>query len=160
MTAFAGGGEGGRDATVVRSWSDDREVPLGVGAVGPLVSGTGSEPAATIHGVGATYSVDDDTGLDVHSLRRGASPRAIRSALLPEDQVAFDTAYSAALADARSSLDLTALFEMLERWRRVALLQQDPSRFHALARRAAELLTGQPSPGDEPLAVTRAKAGI
>lgn len=71
---------------------------------------------------------------------------------MPDDQITFDTAYSAALADARVSLDLTALFEMLERWRRVALLQQDPTRFHALARRAAELLTGQPIPDDEPLA--------
>lgn len=64
------------------------------------------------------------------------------------------------VADARVSLDLIALFEMLERWRRVALLQQDPARFHAVARRAAELLTGQPCPDDEPLVVTRAKAGI
>lgn len=116
--------------------------------------------AATLHSVGATYSVDDDTNSAGHSLRRGASPRAIRSALLPDDQIAFDTAYTAALADARVSLDLTALFEMLERWRRMALLQQDPTRFHALARRAAELLTGAPIPDDEPLAVTRVKAGI
>lgn len=108
----------------------------------------------------ATYSVDDDSGAAGQSLRRGASPRAIRSALLPEDQTAFDTAYAAALAQARVSLDLTALFEMLERWRRVALLQQDPARFQAVARRAAELLTGAPCPDDEPLAVTRAKAGI
>ncbi len=116
--------------------------------------------AATLQGVGATYSEDDGASTAGHSLRRGASPRAIRSALLPDDQIAFDTAYSAALASARTSLDLTALFEMLERWRRVALLQQDPSRFRALARRAAELMTGQPIPDDEPLAVTRAKAGI
>lgn len=116
--------------------------------------------AANLQSVSATYSVDDDTDSTGHSLRRGASPRAIRSALLPDDQIAFDSTYSAALADARASLDLTALFEMLERWRRVALLQQDPTRFHALARRAAELLTGQPIPDDEPLAVTRAKAGI
>lgn len=116
--------------------------------------------AATLQSVGATYSVDDDTNPAGHPLRRGASPRAIRSALLPDDQIAFDTAYSAVLADARASLDLTALFEMLERWRRMALLQQDPTRFHALARRAAELLTGAPIPDDEPVAVTRAKAGI
>ncbi|MBC8093112.1 MAG: hypothetical protein H7Y15_14475 [Pseudonocardia sp.] len=110
--------------------------------------------------MGATYSVDDDSGAGGQSLRRGASPSAIRLALLPEDQVAFDVAYAVALVDARSTLDLTALFEMLERWRRVALLQQDPARFHALARRAAELLTGQPVPDDEPLAATRARAGI
>ena len=98
----------------------------------------------------ATYSVDDDSSAAEHSLRRGASPRAIRSALLAEDQTAFDTAYAEALTHARVSLDLTTLFEMLEHWRRVALLQQDPVRFHAVARRAAELLTGQPCPDDEP----------
>lgn len=119
-----------------------------------------SVSAAALLGVGATYSVDGDTGTGGHSLRRGASPGAIRVALLPEDQITFDTDYAAALADARVNLDLTALFDMLERWRRVALLQQDPARFHAVARRAAELLTGQPIPDDEPLAVARAKAGI
>lgn len=93
-------------------------------------------------------------------MSRGASRQAIRSALLPEDQVAFDAAYDTALADARSSLDLAGLFEMLERWRRLALLQEDPARFREVARRAAELLTGRPSPDDEPLPVTRAKAGM
>ncbi len=110
--------------------------------------------------MGATYSVDDDPDPGGYSLCRGASPHAIRSALLAEDQAGFDTAYDGALAVARASLDLTALFEMLERWRRVALLQQDPARFHAVARRAAELLTGEPCVEDEPLAVTRSKAGM
>ncbi|RZT85930.1 hypothetical protein EV383_2817 [Pseudonocardia sediminis] len=107
--------------------------------------------------MGATYSVgDSSTGGG--SLRRGASPQAIRSALLAEDRRRFDLAYESALTEAKVSLDLTALFEMLETWRGLALLQQDPSRFHAVARRAAELLTGEPSPDDEPLSVTRAKA--
>lgn len=109
--------------------------------------------------MGATYSVNEPTA-GGHPLRRGVSPQAIRSTLLAEDQAAFDTAYDTALADARSSLDLTGLFDMLERWRRLALLQQDPTRFQGVARRAAELLTGEPSPDDEPLAVTRAKAGM
>lgn len=108
----------------------------------------------------ATYSVDDDSGAGGRSLRRGASPHAIRTALLSRDQAAFDVAYTAALAEARTSLDLTDLFEMLEQWRRIALLQQDPARFRAVARRAAELRTGQPCPDDEPLDVTRTKAGI
>lgn len=118
-----------------------------------------SVSAAILAGVSATYSLDEGSG-DEQSLRKGASPRAIRSALLPGDQAAFDAAYADALAEARTSLDLTDLFAMLERWRPLALLQQDPARFRAVARRAAELLTGRPCPDDEPLAVTRAKAGI
>lgn len=108
----------------------------------------------------ATYSVDESSPGGRHSLAEGASPEAIRSALLAADQAAFDVAYDKALADARKSLDLTPLFRMLERWRGIAVLQRDPAVFHRVARRAAEKLTGQPSPDDEPLAVTRAKASM
>jgi hypothetical protein len=80
--------------------------------------------------------------------------------LLPEDRAAFDAAYTAALDAARESLDLTTLFETLERWRRVAALQADRENFRRVARRAAELHTGEPVPADEPLSVTRAKAGL
>lgn len=90
-------------------------------------------------------------------MAKGASPRAIRAALLPEDQAAFDVAYGMALSDARESLDLTELFRLLERRRGLAVLQRDPAVFRRVARRAAEKLTGQPSPEHEPLAVTRAK---
>ncbi len=106
----------------------------------------------------ATYSVEP--GPPRHPLARGASPEAIRSALLPEDWPAFDDAYATALADARASLDLTTLFTTLERWRGRAVLQSDPARFQEVARKAAEKLTGRPSPEDEPLSVTRAKAGM
>ncbi len=75
--------------------------------------------------------------------------------MLPEDRGAFLTEYAGALAAPRDSLDLTGLFRMLEHWRRVAALQSDPQVFRRVARRAAHLLTGQPSPEDEPLAVTR-----
>lgn len=104
----------------------------------------------------ATYSLDEPAPRD--PLAKGASPEAIRAALLPEERSAFDSAYTAALAGARESLDLTDLFRALERWRGRALLQRDPEHFHRVARRAAEKLTGRPSPEDEPLAVTRAKA--
>lgn len=104
------------------------------------------------------YSVDEPAPRDRHPLAKGASPKAIRSALLPEDRVAFDRAYAAALDEARESLDLTGLFSMLERWRGRAVLQHDPEAFRRVARRAAEKLTGQASPDDEPLAVTRVKA--
>lgn len=108
----------------------------------------------------ATYSVDDQPATGRHPLGQGASPEAIRSALLSEDQLEFDAALAGALEETRNSLDLTGLFTMLERWRRIAALQDEPERFVRVARRAAELLTGQPSPKDEPLAVTRAKAGM
>ncbi|HEY1974852.1 MAG TPA: DUF6247 family protein [Pseudonocardia sp.] len=108
----------------------------------------------------ATYSVDEPATGGRHPLAKGASPDAIRSALLPGDQAAFDVAYGKALDDARESLDLTGLFRMLERWRGRAALRHDPQTFRRVARRAAEKLTGQPSPEDEPLAVTRAKAGM
>jgi Family of unknown function (DUF6247) len=109
--------------------------------------------------VTATYAYDEQpwTG---HPLRPGAAPRAIRAALLPEDQARFDAAYESALADARGSLELAELFKTLEQWRRIALLQSDREGFRRLVRRAAETLTGTEIPEDEPLEVTRAKAGL
>jgi Family of unknown function (DUF6247) len=93
-------------------------------------------------------------------LRPGAAPAAIRDALLEEDQLRFDAAYQRTLATARDSLDLTELFRCLEHWRRLALLQRDPARFTSIARRAAERLSGEPVPLDEPLAQTRRRAGL
>ena len=93
-------------------------------------------------------------------LRPGAAPAAIRDALLDEDRARFGTAYQRALAAARDSLDLTELFRCLEYWRRLALLQRDPDRFTSIARRAAERLSGEPVPSDEPLAETRRRAGL
>lgn len=90
----------------------------------------------------------------------GAAPVAIRDALLPEDRAAFEAAYQQALTQARDELDLSELFETLEHWRRLALLQRDLARFSSIARRAAERLTGDPVPEDEPLAQTRRRAGI
>lgn len=110
-------------------------------------------------GVSVMYSADESPAERRHPLAKGASPEAIAAALLPEDRVEFLTEYTTALNAARESLDLTSLFQMLEHWRRVAALQADPQVFRRVARRAAELLTGQPSPEDEPLAVTRQKAG-
>lgn len=107
----------------------------------------------------ATYAFDEHPSSE-HPLRPGASPRDIRTALLPEDQVEFDAAYARALADARVSLDLTDLFKTLEHWRRLAMMQSNLQGFRHMVRRVAELLTGEAIPADEPLSVTRAKAGI
>ena len=93
-------------------------------------------------------------------LRPGAAPAAIRDALLDADRTAFDAAYQRSLAAARDSLDLTDLFRCLEHWRRMALLQRNQDRFASMARRAAELLTGEPAADDEPLSHTRRRAGL
>jgi hypothetical protein len=104
-----------------------------------------------------TYGEQPSSG---HPLRPGAAPRAIRAALLPADRTTFEAAYEAALTESRESLDLTGLFAMLEHWRRVAVLQSDPESYRRVVRCAAEALTSEESPAEEPLEVTRARAGM
>jgi Family of unknown function (DUF6247) len=57
--------------------------------------------------------------------------------------------------EARETLELVALFETLERWRRIAALQADRDNFRRAARRVAELRTGESVPEDEPLRQSR-----
>jgi hypothetical protein len=95
-----------------------------------------------------------------HPLLPGASPATIRSFLLPEDRPTFVEAYEAALDQARRSLDLAPVHEVVEDWRRVALVQADPVRFRRDVHRAAEIVTGEPVRDGEPFAVTRTKAGL
>jgi Family of unknown function (DUF6247) len=109
--------------------------------------------------VTASWSFDEQprTG---DPLRPGATPAAIRDGLLAEDRAVFDAAYQRSLATARDTLDLTELFRCLEHWRRLALLQRDPSRFASIVRRAAERLSGEAIPSEEPLSNTRRRAGL
>jgi hypothetical protein len=107
----------------------------------------------------ATYAFDEQPASG-HPLLPGASPAAIRDGLLPSDRSRFEEAYESALLDSRHSLDLTELFRTLERWRRLAVMQSQPEDYRRAVRRAAELLTGAPSAEDEPLEITRAKAGM
>ena len=95
---------------------------------------------------------------DDRSLAAGASPAAIHEGLFPEDREAFLAAYDAALERARSTLHLDPVHDVLEEWRRRAVLQSDPETFRRSVRRAAELVTGQPVPDDEPFEVTREHA--
>jgi hypothetical protein len=104
--------------------------------------------------------VYDDEPRGGHPLQPGAAPRDIRAHLLAEDRAEFDADYQQAVDEAKSSLDLTGLFKTLEHWRRRALLQSDPADFRRVVRRAAELITGQEVPDDEPLSVTRARVGM
>lgn len=94
------------------------------------------------------------------SLAQGASPAAIRAALLPEDQAAFDEVYGTALDQAKRDYDLAVLHATLENWRRQAIAQSDPEAFRRMVSRVAAFYSGEPVPGDESFAVTRAKAGM
>lgn len=100
-----------------------------------------------------------DRGQSHEPLAPGASPRAIAASLLDRDRAEFLAEYDRLVERARVDLDLTEVLEMLEHWRGIAALQADPQRFARNVRRAAELITGEPVPDDEPLEVTRAKAG-
>lgn len=107
----------------------------------------------------ATYAFDEQPASG-HPLRPGASPAAIRAALLTTDRAGFDAAYEAALVESRETRDLAGLFRTLERWRRLAALQSDIEAYRRTVRRAAQTLTGRESPVDEPLEITRSKAGM
>jgi Family of unknown function (DUF6247) len=95
-----------------------------------------------------------------HPLVRGASPAVVRQWLLPRDAERFVSEYEAALDDARCSLELGGVHDVVERWRRIAVLQTVPDGYRRTVRRAPILATGEASPEeDEPLDVTCTKAG-
>jgi hypothetical protein len=106
--------------------------------------------------VAATDNLRDGPEPDLQALAPGAEPDVIRGYLLPEDRARFD----AALTRARESCDEDQLWTCVERWRGMAVLQADRQKFRRLARQIAERTTGTPSPENEPLEVTRAKAHI
>lgn len=85
-------------------------------------------------------------------LPEGAGPRAIRAALIVEEREEFDQAYRGALAEAADTLELTGVLEMLEHWRRRAIMSADPAAYRRMLRRAAELLSGEKVQVEEPLA--------
>jgi len=95
-----------------------------------------------------------------HPLAAGAAPAVVRQWLAPEDARRFLAEYQNAIDEARTSLDLTTVHEVTERWRRVAILQTDAEGYRRTVRRGAELATGHPSPEDEPFDVTKRKAGL
>jgi hypothetical protein len=95
-----------------------------------------------------------------HPLAAGASPAVIRRWLLPHDARRFVAEYESALDDARTSLELTSVLEVVDRWRGIAILQTDPDSYRRTIRLAAELATGTPSPEDEPLDITTTTARL
>jgi hypothetical protein len=86
----------------------------------------------------------------------GANPREIRAALHPEYRNEFDWDYQEALNEAGRTLDLEGIHDTLEHWRMRSWITRDKEEHRRVVRRAAELLTGQEPPTDEPVAVTEA----
>lgn len=79
---------------------------------------------------------------------------------MAEDRERFVGEYEAAMDEARRSLELEPVHAVVERWRRIAVLQTDPVAFRRSVRRAAELMTGASTPDDEPFTITRSRAGM
>jgi hypothetical protein len=85
---------------------------------------------------------------------RDASPREIRAALIPEEQVDFDVTWHAAMTEAAQTLDLSEVFSTLDTWRAHAEITTDLG--HAgyrrwLARVENIARTGVTPPGTVPL---------
>lgn len=110
--------------------------------------------------IAVTASTSAQPAPPPRSLAAGASPAAIRAGLFAEDRAQFDAAYGAALDEARRTYELAPVHDVLEEWRRRAILQSDPEAFRRSVRRAAEFFTGKPVPDDEPFEVTRVHAGL
>lgn len=106
----------------------------------------------------ASWSLEDD--IPVHPLAVGARPESILEALDVPDRGRFQSAYERALDAAKKDLDLTDVLSVLEEFRRLAILQTDRPGWRRTVRAAARAATGQESPDDEPLEITRTKAGM
>jgi hypothetical protein len=104
---------------------------------------------------------DDSPPEDVpHPLLAGVSPKIIASHLFPEDRDRFRIEYEAALDEARRTYELAPVQDVVEHWRRLAVLQLDPAAFKRSVRSIAEAVTGEPTPDGEPFEITRQKTGI
>jgi hypothetical protein len=75
----------------------------------------------------------------------GRSPAAIRDALLAADRAEFARSYGAALDEARRTWSLQPVDEVLEQWRRIAVLSRSPGHAEGLEH-ARRLLAGEYAP--------------
>lgn len=99
---------------------------------------------------------------DVVAAGRFGSPEAIRAGLLPEQVGEFDLAFDAALTAARQTLRLDQLRQVLQVWRRVALLtERDPEGYRRMLAAAAEVkMAGRPRAGSVSWAELRAELDV
>lgn len=94
---------------------------------------------------------------------RDASPRDVRAALIPEEVDDFDRQWRAALAEAAETLDLTRVFEVLDSWRRRAIITQayGPDSYRKMLARAEHTLrTGESPPGTVPWSQLKTELGL
>ena len=91
-----------------------------------------------------------------------ASAAQVLAALIPEEAREFDEQWPAAMTEATETLDLNPVLALLESWRRVAWITAESGRdaHRRMYRRAAQLLSGDPVPTDEPLLRTKARLGL
>lgn len=83
-----------------------------------------------------------------------ASPAQVRAALIPEDVAEFDRQWSAVMATATETLDLTGVHRTLQSWRRIAWLTtaNGPDGYRRMLARADRTLrTGELPPDSVPL---------
>lgn len=94
---------------------------------------------------------------------RDASPREIRAALIPEEQVDFDVTWRAAMTKAAETMELTEVFETLQSWRHHAMITEELGhsgyrRWLAEAEQRAR--AGESPPGSVPWSQLKAELGL
>jgi hypothetical protein len=98
----------------------------------------------TMRRYGVLMSVPASSSSHIPSIPPGATPHAIRSALVGDEVGDFDREYRQALAEAAETLDLSGVLDMLRRWQRVAWsAQDDPEAHRRMLERADQLAAGQ-----------------
>lgn len=130
---------------------------LGMASPAAPLSGPGGLPA----GVDGVEPAPEWAG-DVAAGARFVSPEQIRAGLLPEQAGEFDVAFDAALTAARQTLRLDQLRQVLQVWRRVALLvERDPEGYRQVLTAEAEVrAAGGPRSGSVSWAELRAELDV
>jgi hypothetical protein len=72
-----------------------------------------------------------------------ATPAEVRAALIDESAAEFDRHWRETMVSATESLDLAAVNEMLDGWRRLAWVQQDRAAYAHMMDVAAKLNAGE-----------------
>ena len=93
-----------------------------------------------------------------NSRSRDLVPLEIRAALQPGEADDFDREFQQVMAEATESLDLTIVYEMLVRWRRVARSGADPEAHRRMLARADQVMNREPLDA-EPWREARARLG-
>lgn len=100
-----------------------------------------------------------DGGARLLELVEGRSARAVADALMPADREKFLAEYDGLVEQARITLDLEPVFDLVRRWRGLAALQLDPQQYLEHLQRTVELVTGMPVTGAESIDQLREKIG-